>query len=229
MKSCEGIPCGRHGQCIPLVNDSYTCVCLPGYEGVNCRRRTNQLDEKTTQLPTESSSLSQENRTVNIAIETGITVNQNYVSVDQEQRTNFQHKHQILQHTEIFQHFQIFSVICLLLLLLILGVLCWLCVVYGGLSKLGASAATSINDTNNNNVSAANSKELPKVKVLYHELSVEGNDDTSQAWNKPKDTSKCEVIIENELSCPDNISISYSSCSTSLTPIGGHSHLMSPD
>ena len=69
MKSCEGIPCGRHGQCIPLVNDSYTCVCLPGYEGVNCRRRTNQLDEKTTQLPTESSSLSQENRTVNIAIE----------------------------------------------------------------------------------------------------------------------------------------------------------------
>ena len=34
---CEqGVPCKNGGECVPRGGNSYTCQCLPDYEGENC-------------------------------------------------------------------------------------------------------------------------------------------------------------------------------------------------
>ena len=33
---CNSSPCKNSGICNPLPNAGYTCLCLPGYTGINC-------------------------------------------------------------------------------------------------------------------------------------------------------------------------------------------------
>ena len=37
INECESSPCQHNGTCIDEVN-RYSCVCIPGYTGVNCEK-----------------------------------------------------------------------------------------------------------------------------------------------------------------------------------------------